>query len=89
MPSLYSPSPDNTLALISGPVTARVSDLSPDLVFIADSSEVLSITNYLGGKLVKHRYHSFFVRAVDGEFVEVWGMFGIIPFLDRVVYRIL
>lgn len=88
MPSLYSPYPQPPAPLASGPI-ALVSQLSPALAFISDSSEVLSITNYLGGKLVKHRFDSYHVRAVDGEFVEVWGMFGIIPWLDRTVYRIL
>ena len=68
--------------------TSTVAALADDLVFLSDSQDVYHLTEYFGGR-VQHRFNAYFVRAVDGEYVEVWGMFGIIPFLARPVYRIL
>jgi Domain of unknown function (DUF6839) len=58
------------------------------LTLISESQYVAAISESLG-KLVTHRFDAFFVHAVDGEYIEVWGMFGIIPWATREVYRVL
>ena len=68
--------------------TATVRELPPTLFFTANSQDVEAIDRYLGPRL-QERFYSYFVWAVDGEYIEVWGMYGFVPYLDREVYRVL
>lgn len=67
---------------------ATVAELPDYFAFVNDSDEVFHLSMSLG-RAVEHRYGAFFVYAVNGEYVEVWGMFGVIPVLTRPVYRVL
>lgn len=35
------------------------------------------------------RYDTFFVDIQDGEYVEVWGMYNTVPYLNKLVYRVI
>ena len=62
-----------------------------DLMFISDSQDVEDIKKYLGDvDIPDWTFDSFFVK-VDGEnalYSEVYGMMGIVPFLNYEVWRI-
>ncbi len=68
--------------------TATVAAMPDHFAFINDSDEVRHLSIDLG-RCVQDRFGAFFVHAADGEYVEVWGMFGVIPTLGRPVYRVL
>ena len=58
-----------------------------DLQFISDSQDVEQIKKDLNIKDYD-TIHSFFVKVQDGEYKEVYGIGGIIPYLDKTVYKI-
>lgn len=64
-----------------------VSELNPELIFVLDSQDVKSVKEYVGESA--REYDSFFVGQREGEYTEVWGMFGILPYLNRIVYPVL
>lgn len=63
-----------------------VKELGPHLAFISDSQDVKAIRESCGLLLP---FDSFFVATDNGEYTEVWGMFGIVPFDNRSVYPVL
>ena len=64
-----------------------VSELSNHLEFISDSSEVQTIRESLA-LTAEEDFDSFFVHCENGEYVEVWGMSGIVPHNDKQVFSI-
>ena len=34
-------------------------------------------------------YDSFFVKIGDGDYLEIYGLFGIVPYLYKTLYKIL
>lgn len=57
-----------------------------DLQFISDSQETEVIKSRLGRKAKE--FDSFFVRVEDGEYAEVYGMMGTVPYLNRQVVQL-
>lgn len=47
-----------------------------DLTFVDDSEEVQRIKDDC---CIEEDYDSFFVNIEDGEYSEIYGMFGIVP----------
>ena len=70
----------------------RVKDLNEreDLTFISDSQDVKEVYKYFGVKYNKDvgKFQSFFVKVEDGEYKEVYGMHGIIPNINKIIYEI-
>lgn len=62
----------------------RVADLPDDLLFVSTDIEVEGIKKLLGNEAKD----SFFVRIENGEIVEAYGMYGIVPHLDKLVFRV-
>ena len=60
-----------------------------DLDFISDSQDVAALREFFPRSRKMKKCDSFFVAQEDGEYVEVWGIIGIIPVLDKIAYRIL
>lgn len=60
--------------------TENVSDIQGDnkLEFVSDSQDVRPINDMYGTD-----YDSFFVEIGDGDFIRVYGMRGIVPYLDK------
>jgi len=56
-----------------------------DLLFTNVDFEVREIKEMLG---IQDDYDAFFLKIENGEFVEVYGMYGIIPNLEKVVDRV-
>lgn len=65
----------------------KVSDLAPDLCFINDSSEVKEIKKLVGRRA--NNFDCFFVRVKDGEFSEIYGMCGTVPYMSKEVEKLL
>ncbi len=53
--------------------------------FISDSQGVGEIDRHFS---LTGEFDSFFVSIFEGDFVQVFGMHGIIPTLDKPVYKI-
>lgn len=64
----------------------KVGDMGDYLIFVSDSLEVESIHDYLG--IEREEYGSFFVSLVDGDYGQIWGLEGIVPYLHKAVYRL-
>ncbi len=74
---------------------AQVNWLDPELSFLSDSQDVNDIKKYLGyvsnprtGKGIALDFHSFFVGQEDGDYTQIWGMSGIIPYNNKEVVRL-
>ena len=69
--------------------------LPSTLEFVSTDFVVESLKQYIpsylsdGKEFSTAEYDSFFVELADGDYGEVYGMIGIIPWLDREVCRIL
>src|ERR1700728_3365687 len=59
-----------------------------DLQFISDSQDCASIRFDFGPDWVGFEYDSYFVLVDEGEYVEVWGMVGTVPYLSKLVTRL-
>jgi hypothetical protein len=64
---------------------STVFKLSQDLQFISDSQDVESVQQQFKDT---EDYDSFFIKIEDGEYKEVWGMYGIIPYSNYEAFRI-
>ena len=67
--------------------TATVAQLNA-LQFISDSQDCASIRFDFGPEWLGFEYDSYFVRASDGEYKEIWGMAGIVPHMSKPVSRL-
>ena len=68
--------------------TLRLADCKFDnsFNFVSDSQDVKPIKEYLGE--IANEFDSFFVKIEDGDYAEVWGIHGIIPYTNKTAYRI-
>ena len=58
--------------------------------FMSDSQDVDAIKEYFGtaGRGQVDEFDSFFVVAHDGDYVAMWGMYGVVSYLTKPVYAI-
>jgi hypothetical protein len=66
---------------------SAVEALPQELQFICDSQDVEPIREHIGA--AADGYDAFFVHAVDGEYVEVWGICGTVPYNSKLTSRLL
>lgn len=71
---------------VIGDVRAVV-NIGPEFQFLSDSQDVAPVKEHVGESASD--YDSFFVRVADGDYAEVWGMCGIVPFTSKLVRRLL
>ena len=69
-----------------GHMTA-VAALPKDLQFISDSQDVQVIRDYLGERA--GNYDAFFCRVQNGDYAEVWGICGIVPYNSKLTTRLI
>jgi hypothetical protein len=69
-----------------GSMTA-IAALPRELEFVSDSQDGAPIKDHIGE--TAQDYDAFFVHAVDGDYVEVWGICGIVPYLSKLTSRLL
>jgi hypothetical protein len=63
-----------------------VAQFGPEYSYVSDSQDTAPIKDAIAGA---KDYDAFFVLAVDGDYTEVWGMVGIVPFRSKLVSRLL
>lgn len=63
-----------------------VAQFGPEYAFVSDSQDTAPIKDFIPSA---KDYDSFFVLTVDGDYVEVWGMVGIVPYKSKLVSRLL
>jgi hypothetical protein len=66
---------------------AAVGALPSELQFVSDSQDVQPIKDYLGESA--DGYDAFFVAIADGDYVEIWGICGIVPYNSKLTTRLL
>lgn len=62
-----------------------VNALAKDLDFTTDSLEVKAIQESVRDA---SDYDAFFVRVGNGDYTEIWGMAGTVPYLSNLVKRL-
>jgi len=63
-----------------------VNALPQELEFVSDSQDVEPIKEYIGEPA--NGYDAFFVHVANGDYAEVWGMCGTVPYLSKLVSRL-
>ena len=58
-----------------------------DLVFVENNQDINFIKDYLGEKASE--FDTFFVKIDEGDYIEVYGVFGNVPYLEKEIYRII
>ena len=66
---------------------SAVGALPIELQFVSDSQDVAPIKERIGESA--QGYDAFFVAIQDGDYVEVWGICGIIPYRSKLTSRLL
>lgn len=68
--------------------TLRLADCKFDnsFQFVSDSQDVKPIKESLGTG--GGEFDSFFVKIGDGDYVEVWGIHGVIPYTNKTAYQL-
>lgn len=71
-----------------------MSEQNPDVEDLQDRDDLTfcetdadHIKDVVGGEA--YDYDTFFVKVENGDYTEVWGMHGIIPYFYKAVTRIL
>lgn len=64
-----------------------VANLGQHLQFVSDSQEVQAIREHLGENA--GNYDAFFVAEENGDYTEMWGMVGIVPYNSKLVSRLI
>jgi hypothetical protein len=65
----------------------RADQLSADLAFVSDSQEVEAVREYFSNG-DGDECDAFFVGTADGDYTEVWGIQGIIPYNHKRAVRL-
>lgn len=73
---------ENTLTTVANLNTRH------DLTFISDSQDVEALKEHLGKNSIAQDYDSFFVKVENGDYTEIYGMAGIVPYLSKLVRKI-
>jgi len=70
--------------------SGTVKDLNTrdDLEFISDDYSINSIKNTIGRFEELKDFNSFFVKINNGEYEEVYGIYGTVPYITKDIYRI-
>lgn len=66
---------------------SAVAALPSGLQFVSDSQDVQAIREHIGEAATG--YDAFFVSVGDGDYNEVWGICGIVPYKSKLTTRIL
>lgn len=69
-----------------GSMTA-VAALPKHLEFVSDSQDVEAIKQHVGAPA--DGYDAFFISVADGDYTEVWGIVGIVPYNTKLTSRLL
>lgn len=70
------------------------------LEFASDSQDVESVREYIPvavlysnddeeNPIVYQKYDSYFVEVQEGDYTQIWGMIGIVPYITKSLVKIL
>lgn len=59
----------------------QIFELNKDLQFVSDSQDVDFIKQHCGS--IANEFDAFFVSIKDGDYTEIWGIHGIVPFNQK------
>lgn len=62
-------------------MTKQIFQLDKNLQFVSDSQDVQSLKDSLGS--IAQGFDAFFIEIKDGDYQEVWGIHGIVPFNQK------
>jgi hypothetical protein len=65
----------------------QAKNIPEDFVFVSTDFEVEELKNQLGKEAKE--YDAFFIKVKNGEIVEAYGMHGIVPHNDKLVWKII
>lgn len=70
--------------------TGSIGDLQKrdDLQLLTDSQDVNAVKEYFGNREAVKEFDGFFVKVEEGDLPEVYGFHGIVPNLDKDIYKI-
>lgn len=60
-----------------------------DLSFVSDSQGVAAVREGFGAGWLGNDYDAYFVACGEGEYTEIWGMCGSIPYNSKLVSKLL
>jgi hypothetical protein len=66
---------------------SAVAAIRDGLQFVSDSQDVAPIKEHLGE--IAADYDAFFVGVEDGDYTEIWGIVGIVPYNTKLTTRLL
>lgn len=71
-----------------------IRDFGREYIFVDIDYEVESMKESIAGSVARFDkeyddYGAFFVIVGDGDFDEVWGIYGNIPYNDKIAYRVI
>ena len=71
-------------------MTSTISTLNnrTDLQLVTDSQDTSAIRFDFGPEWIGFEYDSYFVKVTDGEYEEIWGFCGTVPYLSKLVTRV-
>ena len=69
--------------------TIRSIDMRDDLHLVTDSQDMEAISEYLGNPEWFKDFDGCFVKVGEGEYEEIYCFEGIIPDLDKPLYKII
>lgn len=64
-----------------------ISELPDDLILVDRDYEVRDLNAFFGLS-EDEAFGGFFVRVKDGDYDEVWGFYGTVPYFDKLAWRI-
>lgn len=68
--------------------TVAALDTRTDLQFLSDSQDTAAIRYDFGSEWDGFEYDSYFVAIADGEYTEIWGMSGTVPYKSKLVTQL-
>jgi hypothetical protein len=71
-------------------VIKTVRDLDNSYVLVSADHEIMNILNDIGYPIEDKPFINFlYVKAIEGEYIDIYGMTGSVPYLDHFVEPIL
>lgn len=57
--------------------------------FISDSQDTIALREYFGNRGSISEFQSFFIKIHEGDYISIYGIKGIIPHLNKRLFKIL
>lgn len=57
--------------------------------FISDSQDTIALKEYFGNNENVIGFDGFFVKIQNGDYISIYGIEGIVPYLNKKLFKIL